>query len=297
MTDQEDDGGSTMDMGPDPWSQVKSADKLEDLFVMKALLYGANGSGKTMAGAAFKKPLIGPTELQGIPTIRKANPNAIIYHDAKGEPGIKNVQDLRRFNAMAKTAKDHGCDAVVLDGLTDTQRILREHFTKRQKKNKGRTSMDTWGIVIEMTARVVRQLRDLSGVHVLVTCLEREIESGDRLTHRPGLSGKTLPHEVGQYFNVVGYAYKAEMDAGIRHQALFFADDRYVVKGLDGLDVIEPLEPLHWISKTIGGNVPKDVAERVRRWEGMASGSATDSDEEDDHDNDDHDDDVDDIEE
>lgn len=287
----------TIDTGPDPWTQVKKAEDLDDLFVMKALLYGPNGSGKSQAGAMFKRPLIGPTELQGIPTIRKANPGAVIYHDPDGEPGIRTVNDLRRFVMMARSAKDHGCDAVVLDGLTDTQRILKEHFTKRQKNNKGRTSMDSWGAIIDMTSAIVRQLRDLAGVHVLVTCLEREVEANEELVHRPGLSGKALPHEIGQYFNVVGYSHKAELDAGIRHQVLFEAGERYVVKGLAGIDAIEPPEPLHWISKAIGGDVPDEVAERVRRWEEMGSASAVDDDENDDRDDDDHDADVDDIEE
>lgn len=259
------------DLGPDPWTQVKPASELDQLNFMKAMVYGRNGSGKTRMVAGFQKPLVGVTELQGVPTIRKACPGAVIYHDPDGQPGIKTALDLRRFVKMAKSAAQNGCDAVCLDGLTDAQRILQQAFTSRQgkKAGKAKTSMESWGLIIDATARLVRELRDLQGVHVLVTCLSSEERDGDALIVRPSLSGKRLPEEVGQYFNAVGYAYREETERGLRHQVLFSSGDRYSVKPLEGLDVIEPPEPLHWVGKALGGKVPRQVTERVQSWSEM----------------------------
>lgn len=266
---------------PDPWKTARPAKDLSQLNFLKVCIYGPNGSGKSRMGAMFEKPLIGATELQGIPTIRKANPEAVIYHDAAGEPGIKTVDDLRRFVTMARTAADHGCDAVVLDGLTDAQRILRSFYTGNQGEKAGhaKTSMESWGLTIDATARLAREFRDLSGVHVLITCLDDEIEIEGELVHRPGLSGKRLPNDIGQYFNVVGYSHIVEFERGLRHQVMFRGVDRYRVKGLEGLDRIEPPEPLCWVSKTMGDPMADEVQARAEEWEKMSTPSDEDDDE------------------
>lgn len=272
----------------DAWEASGDAGDVDDFDHLKLILSGASGAGKSRAAALFERPLIGLTELQAIPTIKKANPKAVIYRRNKDTPyGIHTYGDLRRFLRMAQEAGSRGHDAVVLDSLTDAQRIIRTYYTRNQgaKAGKDKTSQESWGIVIDKTAAMLRTLRDIPAAHLLVTCIDREIESGDEgLIHRFGVSGKNLPKEISQYFNMIGYAYRVEMAGGIRHQVLFRGDDRFMTKPMDEIDDIEPPEPLLWVEKTMGKEAPKEVHERVKQWHDLAS--ERDDEEEPDDDND-----------
>lgn len=246
----------------DPWASVKPASSFDAYDKIKVLLYGPSGAGKSRCASLFRRPLIGLTEHQAIPTIRRANPDAQIKM-------IHNAKDLTDFKVLARhprTAKE--CDAVVLDSLTDAQRIIRAYYTSRQSEKAGRekTSQESWGLVIDATARYARELRDLP-LHVCVITLDDEATvDGVGIVHRPGVSGKRLPNDLAQYFNAVGYVHVAEQEGGLRHQVLFRGNDRYRVKGIEGLEDLEPPEPLAWISRTSGGDVPADVRTRIERW-------------------------------
>jgi hypothetical protein len=257
----------------DPWADVKPASEFGVYDRIKVLLYGPSGAGKSRCAALFKRPLIGLTEQQAIPTIRRANPNALIKQ-------IHTARDLTDFKALARhprTVKE--CDAVVLDSLTDAQRIIRSYYTGRQSEKAGRekTSQESWGLVIDATARYARELRDLP-MHVCVITLDDEATvEGTGIVHRPGVSGKRLPNDLAQYFNAVGYVHVAEQEGGLRHQVLFRGNDRYRVKGIEGLEDLEPPEPLAWIARTSGGDVPADVRTRIERWTALGTSADDDS--------------------
>ena len=165
------------------------------------------------------------------------------------------------------------CDAIVLDSLTDAQRILRHHYTMRQGESAGRekTTVESWGIIIDKTAGTARFLRDVP-LHVVLICLDHEENHEDLgLIHRPGVNGKRLPNDLAQYVNAVGYVHVTEQNGGLRHQVMFRGIDRYLTKGLTGLDDHEPPEPLYWIHRALGGDLPDEVRARVEAWHAMAS--------------------------
>jgi len=250
------------------WSAARPASQLGNLSKLKILLTGASGGGKTTTGAKFERPLYAPTELQAIPIIQHVNPDALIFHNSDGRPGIRDARDLQQFRAMIKdpTLADR-VDAVVLDSLTDCQRIIKDSYTRAQTSGRKTTDQDTWGAIIELTARLAREVRDLD-VHVLVTALDKEVEINGRMVHRPSVSGKHLPNDLAQYFNLVGFSYAEEMDSGgVRNSTMFRAgSDRYTVKKLPQLDDIEPPEPLMWISKVFGATADQGTTERVAAW-------------------------------
>lgn len=246
---------------PDPWADVKKASELDTDGLMKALIYGPSGSMKSTMLARFEKPLIGLTELQAAPIIKLNNPNALIRP-------IRNMKDLIAFMKLVKQPDlAKRVDAVGLDSLTDAQRILINHYTAQQENRIDTTNQDTWGVVINRTFRLARELRDLP-VHVLCICLDREEEGG---IHRPAVSGKRLPNDLAQCFSLVGYAYKKEHDDGkIRREVLFSGPERFLTKDFPGIDMIEPPEPQMWIHKVFDGDIHADVINRVDEWTKVA---------------------------
>lgn len=260
----------------DAWRDVRSASDLSASAHLKVLLTGASGAGKTRCAARFKRPLYGLTEIQAVPTIRAANPDAVLYHGTDGQVGIRTVHDLRRFVLMARRAGEHGCDGVVLDTLTDAQRILRDWYTSRQGGRAGteKTSKESWGSVVDSTARLAREMRDLPS-HVIVICLDREETVDDLgIVHRPAISGKNLPNDLSQYFNACGFVHVVDVERGHRHQVLFRGGgERYLVKGLDGMDDLEPPEPRWWLRAMggDGGSPDPAIEAAVSAWRALAA--------------------------
>lgn len=261
---------------PDPWSSVRVAESIEELDKLKALIYGPNGSGKSSLAARFKRPLIGLTEKQAIPAIKDANPNALIKL-------ISNAQQLLEFRQLTRSPQlRERCDAVALDSLTDIQRVLKDLYTGQQEKNRDITDMQSWGKTIDATARLARELRDLP-IHTMIICLDTEIEiDGEGLVHRPAVSGKSLPNQLGQYFNLVGYMSRQVRPGGMRREVMFQGSDRYQTKGMRGLGDVEPPEPLFWLHKRFGLPLEQEkdrngetVEQRIAQWKACAEENAS----------------------
>lgn len=247
------------------FARVKPASDFASLDKIKALITGPSKAGKSHLASLFRRPLYGLTEKQAMLTITRANPDAQIFL-------INGPADLFTFREMAKVAHERGFDAVVLDSITDAQRILRAYYTSRQgaKAGKDKTSQESWGSTIDATARLARELRDLP-IHVLVIALDEEIVVEEEIRHRPLVSGKKLPNDLCQYFSVVGFVHVARQDRGLRHQVMFRGDHRYLVGAPYWLDDVMPPEPLYWISRMDGSEPPPDVQKRVDEWEALAS--------------------------
>lgn len=247
------------------FSSLVTAGDVQDYDKIKAMIIGATKVGKTHCASLFAKPLYGLCEKQAIVTVKRANPKAQVFY-------IGNSADLFTFKLMAKQAKQRGFDSVVLDSITDAQRILRGYYTARQgtKAGKDKTSVESWGSIIDATSRFARELRDLP-VHVLVIALDEEVYvEGTGIVHRPLVTGKKLPGELGQYFSVVGHVRVTQQERGYRHEVMFRGDERYLIGAPYFLDNVEPPEPQWWISRMTGGDVPSDVQKRVDDWRALA---------------------------
>lgn len=246
------------------WEGAVTPDQMAHLDKLKGLYYGPTGAGKTELTSLFERPLIAVTELQAVPTIRRANPKARIIK-------VTNSQEINDFRKLIRDPElPKHVDAVVLDSLTDVQRIIKDAYVKNQSSGRQTADMDTWGLIIDLTARMARELRDVP-VHVAVICLDTEIAvEGQGRVHRPSVNGKSLPNDLAQYFNLVGYVSKQQREGGVRHEVLFNGPDNYLTKGMRELDDIEAPEPLLWISKIFGTPLDPVVAARVKAWKARA---------------------------
>lgn len=251
------------------WDVARPASQLAQLSKLKALVYGPSGAGKTRLMSLFRRPLIGMTELQGVPTVQQWNPDALVYP-------IPDAEALKGFRRLvADPDLPNRVDAVCIDSVTDLQRIIKAAYVAKQASARELPDMDTWGLIVERTARMVREVRDLP-VHVVVSCLDMEQTiAGEGTVHRPAVQGRTLPSDLAQYFNLVGYAYTRQHERGVRHEVMFRGSERYMTKAMPGIDDVESPEPAMWISKRFGGDVTDDVRKRHDEWLAMAGESNT----------------------
>lgn len=253
------------------WAAAQTAGDMKTFMKMKILVEGGSGSGKTSFASRFARPLVACTELQAIPIVKIENPNALIFHNSEGREGIRDARDLQQFRAMVRDPKLHEhVDAVVLDGITDAQVIIKESYGRAQDNSSvDEIAIKTWNAIGGMTIRLIRELRDLP-VHVVVTVLDAEVEDDGRIVHRPDLLMKKLPNKMMQFFNVVAFLHTQKKSGGIRFQTMLRSDsNKYRVKAMRGLDNVEPPEPLYWAHKIFGEDLPDDVKERVETWRAM----------------------------
>lgn len=255
------------------WEGTAEAESLVQYDKMKSLVTGPSGGGKTtMAAKLAERLLYGVTELQGVVRIKRNNPKARIHT-------ITSAKDLNEFMRMIRDPDlPKHVDGVVLDSLNDVQRIVKATYIEAQNKGKRESGekpregadVGTWGLIIERTAWVARQVRDIP-VHVMVLCVDKEeYVEGEGRVHRPAVNGKSLPNELAQYFNLVGFIHKVERSNGVRHEVLFNGSDNFLTKGMPELDDIEPPEPGIWLHKVWGRPIAPEVAFRTAAWAAKA---------------------------
>jgi hypothetical protein len=251
------------------FTQSKKVTDAASLQKLKILISGGSGSGKSTTVAKFRNVFVLPTELQGIPAMQAANPDATIFHNEAGEPGVRSVADIAEFMGMLSDPKLLEFDAIALDGLTDLQNILVNHYGAKFPDKKD--SLKKWGAVREKTEAILRKLRDLP-LHVIVTTLDTEVDDEGTILHRPNVYGKSsgFPTALPKYFNLVGYAFKKRSTEGMLHSMMFSGPDRFVTKKLPCLDDIEPAEPQVWLHKFSGSEVDADAQERADKWAALS---------------------------
>lgn len=253
----------------DPWAGLMAAKEIQEHSKLKVLLSGGSGAGKTTAASRCGRMLYVPTELQGIPTIQDNNPDALIWCNTEDydepRPGVRDYRDLGRLGVFLMNADLSRVDWVVVDGISDLQEIIIKYRTRAQTSGRETTDLDTWGLIKNDTLRFCRVLRDLP-VNVMMTALDQERESDDKVAHRPALAGKGMGDKIAQYFNLVGYAHKERVTDGVRWSVLFKSGSKYLTKTARGINTMEAPEPRLWAAKRFGLEVPEDVAERAEAW-------------------------------
>lgn len=234
--------------------RVIKAKETEQDFI-KALVYGNSGTGKsTMCGTAPHNILYLWTERQGVISFKRVAPDQDTLE-------IDSLGTLRSVLAELR-APGHGYSTVCLDSLSEMQRlIIDEQVAKTAGKEE--PTISDWKVIIDRTASLVRAYRDLP-MHVVVTALAEEtiVNESDRLI-RPSVSGRKLPGQLAQYFNLVGYSFKAVKDKSISYKVLIEGKDDFTCKGLPGLRYREDPDITYWYERGINGGAPRDKDARM----------------------------------
>ena len=268
--------------------------KLKDWYMgnlVKVLIYGQSGVGKTMAAAKawhdLSRVLIALSESQGARNARIANPEATAVsirslpefwelHRALMKPCPKCAREVVVHGKPLKQ-RGSGCehcrgtgvagraqfDLVVIDGITDLQRLIKiavETDPKRPEGDKklrsGALAQDDWGVVAHYMTQVFMAIRDMP-YHVVCTAISTEYINEDSGIYRarPCLQGNVSRNTIGEFFNLIAHVKKEyEEDAQgnikvLRKGVFDHPADEMTGKGDLSLNTQEPLDIARWIDR------------------------------------------------
>lgn len=200
--------------------------KLGEERYLKVLAYGSPGSTKTRTAASAALD-----ERSSPALMLDVGGNPLSIRDYRETPDIVEITDLNDFNiiydylskgmpethALAQSGLRTDYKTVIIDGITDTQRLSFAKITGNSAAGPGDMQAPTQ---IQHHGTVLAQLTTLSRVfyklpmHVIVTALEHEKQDNEgRLYFRPMLSGQT-EGAVGAYAYAIGrFMHKGRIDA------------------------------------------------------------------------------------
>lgn len=258
--------------------EVKAQDRL------KVLVYGLSGSGKSsMAGTSGlmdrdgkvgeeRDPQLGRmlyawTEANGRLSVSRLGTDCDMVH-------IASVEDLRDLLSELKSAPldkqglVHGYHTLVLDSLTELQRLIMDQYKDRSGgKAKDSITIAQWGEIIDRTLQMVRSFRDLP-LHIVVTALAAEtmVDVGpdeQRRMVRPEVKGRSLPSELAQFFHVVGYSFRRLREGRADYRLLLEGREDFLVKPCPGLAYQEVPDFPYLVRTVLHGGEPRDPKVRT----------------------------------
>lgn len=205
---------------------------------LKIAITGASGAGKTDWAARSPRPLILLTEVQALPSIVVANPDAVCVQIEKwadfreawaaittGRPCEIETEagEVQPALAVKLGGAEFTIQTVIVDTMTDLQRLAfasmigadagkidRLDFDKASNN----LSIDKHGILISAAEEIWRQQRAIPCNTVFLTlATQKEDDTGARQI-LPMLTGSKLPYSMGQYFNACGLAQVRRTESG-----------------------------------------------------------------------------------
>lgn len=225
----------------------------------KIFIYGQSGAGKSWLASTAPNPAVLLTEENGRQSIRLSNPEALIVRATD----IGAVREFIKAAAEDKL-KQHGIRTIVIDSLSEVQRLMKDEILSKKPQGEG-MSLPDWGELTERMRRFMRMLRDVP-YHVVATALDAfEQEEGGVRHVFPAFEGKKLHNEVAQYFNAVGYCYKKEDKADkdgktkVSHYCMVEGPSRIQVKPCAPLTGILQAPMSDWFDKLAAGNAAQII--------------------------------------
>ena len=171
-----------------------------DRLTLKALIFGASGSGKTAFGVTAPRPLILLSERQGMATIEKRVKELDVPM-----PHVVMMETIRDYAAAVKAL--HGDqskpfkwvshegetvlemekwpETVVIDSITDACELVRDSVVAASPPKKGEDGLEVfsqrhWAALRQRSEKVIRWFRDVPlNVIFLALLTERIDESSD----------------------------------------------------------------------------------------------------------------------
>jgi len=175
---------------------------------VKALVYGAAGSGKTTLIKTLPNPIIISAE-GGLLSLADTD---IPYIE------IKTMDDLREAYEYAKESE---YQSVALDSLSEIAEVVL-HAEKVVAKD----PRQAYGALQDVMGGMIRSFRDIVGKHVLFTAkVEKSQDEQGRMLYAPSMPGNKLAQSLPFFFDVV-FAMRAERDEeGVIQRALMTDTD------------------------------------------------------------------------
>lgn len=163
---------------------------------IKALIYGASGSGKTrFAGTAIDKDNSKTLFLSaegGLLSIKDKRPKYIEINT------IENL--LEAYNYLAN--EKHKFETVILDSITEISNVLKLEIENKEGHS---MQLQDWGLLKNQLTSIFRNFRDLP-MNVILLAQEAYITDEDKIKKIvPSLDGKGATSALPYFMDIVGY--------------------------------------------------------------------------------------------
>lgn len=203
--------------------------------VIKLLVYGGAGTGKTCLIPTLPKPIVLSAEA-GLLSIAGAD---VPYVE------IDSLETLREaWSWLSK--EDHGFESVVIDSISEVAEVVLNAEKKTAKDPR-----QAYGAMQEAMADLVRAFRDLPMHVVMLAKLDKTADETGRLLYSPSMPGKVFAQQLPYFFDEV-LALRVGTD-GTR-TLLTDGDGVWQAKDRSGrLDTVEPGDLGAVIRKIAGG--------------------------------------------
>jgi len=238
------------------WTKV--GDMPASSILIKLLLYGDSGAGKTWCASTAPKPCFLLTEPNGLPTIRASNPDAVVVQADEANGGMTTVRNFLRAAISGELAEQAGCQSIVIDSLNELQRMLRDEIMagKRGTPQAGTFTLQDWGTLTDKMRGLVRAFRDLPFHVVGITHASAATDEASGIRYvQPMFQGKSLPNEIAGYFSAVGFMYREHAalegtdELQVQHRVLLEGPASVLSKVLPGLDAVEVPDIGSWLER------------------------------------------------
>jgi hypothetical protein len=230
--------------------------------LMKALLFGDSGSGKTHTSVTAPNPCVLLTEPNGVLSIKASNPDAYVVDVMRmaAETNQKPMDIVRQFfkAAMDGTLKAQTkAETIVIDSLTELQRMLQDEILDQKSqggKIQAQWTLQDWSILTDRMRKLVRIIRDLPFNVVATALAQTETDGQENRYVLPSFQGKKLPNEVAGYFSLVGYVFRQrekddDGDEVVKHKVLLSGPSTYLTKNVAPLLAVEDPNISDWLQK------------------------------------------------
>lgn len=208
---------------------------------IKAVIYGASGSGKTHFAATAPRPIFASAEGGLLSTANMGKQIDFVE--------IKTVEDLRKLLTFLKDEK-HEYETVVIDSISEINEIIKEGIERKR----GRAmQLQDWGELSKAIKGILRGFRDLP-MHTIFIAQE-SVEKDDQKIQKivPSLNGKAAT-EIAYFMDIVGYSYISKTEG---HQIMTLPHELYLTKDR---------------SSRIGNDAPPDFTEWENRVKSLELG-------------------------
>lgn len=254
------------------------------------LIFGPTGNGKTRTACEGGRPFVLLMERNGLTTIKACNDDAQVFLVGVGKDGLPIDTDplfqirgtLEQVRGVVRAAKNGelkaaGFDRLVIDSLTELQRLFRDGIVAEKANDKKEADQATerrvptsdededgmslrdWGTLQDRMQAFLRTIRSLP-LPVVCTALVEDLGTKAPSSIRPLFMGKKFASQVGQFFSAVGFAARRNVEvtapaegadpalkSKTEYRTMFDGPSTYAIKSCAGASgVIEP-NVLGWI--------------------------------------------------
>lgn len=188
--------------------------------MVRFLIYGESGSGKTRLACGFPKPLIVDAD-RGLASVDWAIDSVTI-----------STWDEIADVFMYLNDGNHDYESVILDSLNEMQKLGNDNvvkkFPKIRRSYENQMSVSDWGKSLADLDRMLRFFKTLPMHNIWIAQVQPQQFDTDFVT--PQLSGKQTTRNVSRMCDVIGYLYPTT-----EGNAVSFSSDTHTTKDRSGI--------------------------------------------------------------